>query len=342
MADPKSHKVSMVNVAFSKVYADEAKNFRMDESYSECEPLKDFNPAKDKANLYEDIFANGLKVAPVLVRLADDDPRKALYSNLAGTPIDFLVLRGHRRWRVLKNIRKNNPDHFDKVECQVYSGLTRSDEVQLMADQAYTKALNAFEQYKAVKELRLSTNVSEEKMGSILGLSRGTVQRYGQIASFPKFVEENFQKRFQRDAEGNSIPHVAWTTVQLNELNKAATKDRAAGTSLDDERSEFMAEWAKVSGGVVAPQVKSLTRKEIMSRTDMIQDDVIRDTMKACAGDTISLLEIITRMEKLRERLAGLEKENADLKEQNAVLHSDIEVLLAERAASTPTPAETV
>lgn len=315
----------MANMTFKfipadQIYADYGRNFRMSTSYVECEPIKDFNPEKHKPNLYEDIKVNGINTPLAVVELLGEEAEQL--SALVGRKIKYRVVRGHRRARVIENIRRDNAHMLETVPANVYRGLSASDEFRLMADHAHVKGLNEYELFDAIRKLALNTSMSEEQIGHQVGRSRGYVQRRKWIMNLPRIVEENYRKKFERDEEGKAVPCVTFTDTDLNELNKAANRDREQNRDPETGGSEFNNQWYKLleTGKAKDPEPKAWTRKEMLDKLQWIKDPIIKNVIRACAGDPVRITDSEDQITALRNLVASYEEKTEGEDEEPEVL----------------------
>lgn len=301
--------MSSRNVPADQIFADYDRNFRMSSSYSECEPIKDFNPEKQRPNLYEDIKINGLQT-PLAVSELDSTEAETL-SHTLGRKVKFRVIRGHRRMKSIENIRRDNPHMLETIPALVYKGLSDRDEFKLMADHAHVKGLNEYELFDAIRKLALNTGLSEEQIGHQVGRSRGYVQRRKWIMNLPDVVELNYRRKFERDGDGKAVPCVTFTDSQLTDLYKASNRDREAGRDPSVPDSEFNREWDKLvtSGKTRDPEPKAWTRKEMLDKLNWLSDPIVKIVVQACAGDPVRITDAEEQLTALRTRIAELETE---------------------------------
>lgn len=295
------------NVKADEVFADYSRNFRMESSYGECEPIQGFNPEKDKPNLYEDIKTEGIHTPLLLVTLDQEESERL--SAVAGRKIKYRVLRGHRRYRVVENIRRDFPHLLETIPANIYSGLSNADEIKLMVDGVHIKSFNEYELFDAIRKLVLNTNMSEEQIGLQIGYKRGYVQRRKWIMKLPTCVEQEWKKRFEKDAEGNAIPCVKFTDPDLVELYKAFGRDEEAGRDADRPGSEFRNAWERLvdKGTLKGNEPKAWTRKDMLEKLQWIKDPIIKIVIQACAGEAVKLTDAEAQILALRNRLAEAE-----------------------------------
>lgn len=297
------------SVPADQVFADYNRNFRMASSYAECSAIPGFNPEKQKPNLYEDIKVNGIHTPLALVEL---DPAEAeAISQRVGRKVKYRVLRGHRRFRTVENIRKDSPHLLETIPANVYKGLTPSDEFRLMSDQAHVKNLNEYELFDAIRKLAINTSLSEEQIGHQVGRSRGYVQRRKWIMNLPPVVEQNYRLKFEQDENGKAVSHIAFTDPDLVELNKAANRDLEASRDPASPDSEFNKQWERLvnTGKARSETPKALTRKDMLEKLQWLKDPIIKLVIRACAGDPVQLTDAEEQMTALRTRLAEAEAE---------------------------------
>lgn len=306
MAKDKNVSFKTERVRLDRVFNDKSRNPRMPSNYK-TDPIKDFDPEKNKAGLYEMIDAEGILVPPAVSRLSPE--RKAALKAARGIDADVITIWGHRRIDVATKIHAVDPKRFETVDMIVYEGLTEADEIKMLMDHEGVEGLNEFELFSAILSLKLNTSMSEEQIGIHVGKSRGFVQRRLWIAALPAMVQENYRKKFERDEEGNVPPHVPITDKNLVALNKAATADR---TDTPDHPkvdpaspgSQFMTAWDKlVKNGEVEPPVKAKSRAEILEAVQYVQDPIIKHVMYWAAGDDVKLTDATDMISNLRAKL---------------------------------------
>jgi hypothetical protein len=300
MPNPKM-KSALVRTA--EVYADFSRNPRM---FYDTDPKPNYDPAKDKAGLYEDIDANGINTPLHVVPLAESEALEIQQKHGLSVRPKFRIFRGHRRFDVVRKIREVSAHKFESLPVTVFEGLTPAEEMDLLVDQIQVKGLNEYEKYLAVKQLKLATRMSEEQIATKLGQSRGWVQRRGWIAAMPQCVEDEYRKRFMVDAEGKTLAHTRLRDEDLNKLNIAANLDRGAGLDPAEPGSEFMKAWTNLvgTGQVKAKDPKALTRKQMLDKAALVRDPIIRDTILCCAGNDIDLAAIVNKIEALRSQVS--------------------------------------
>lgn len=314
MADSKSTTMAVRNVKADEVYADYSRNFRMAESYGECLPISGFNPEKQKPNLYEDIKANGISTPLALAELSSDEAERI--SAIVGRKIRYRIVRGHRRFRCVENVRKDNPHMFIEIPAMVYKNLSGADEFRLMADHAHVKGLNEYELFDAIKKLALNTNLSEEAIGHQVGRSRGYVQRRKWIMNLPPCVEENFRAKFLKDDQGKPVPHTAFTDGDLQKLYAAQGRDKEAGREPLSEGSEFANLWNNLenTGRAAPPEPKAWTRKDMLGKLEWIKEPIVRNVLQACAGEPVKLTDSVEQIDALRATIKELREEIQNLR----------------------------
>lgn len=297
--------VTIKELDTTTIFANYKENFRMESSYDDLKPIPNFDPDKMKPGLYEDILNNGLHT-PLWVAELSKEEAEAIRAD-TGILYRYIVIRGHRRFYVITDIRKTQPHNFVKVRCEVYIGLTKADRYRLMADHLQVKGLNDFEVYTAIKRLALNTSLSEVQIGMQMNKSRGYIQRRKWIAAMPARVEENYKLAFTRDAEKKPVPCVKLPDPVLVELHKAFQEDVDAGRDSESDDSSFATAWTKLSAGVLPPPVKSLTRKDIMEKARLIKEPIVKEILAVCAGDAGDLASAADQVANMRARIKELE-----------------------------------
>jgi hypothetical protein len=299
--------MKFAQIPFGEVFFDYARNFRMGNGYAECEPIPNFNPEKMKANLYESVKEEGVHTPFAVVELEADEA-KALSERL-GRKVKYRCIRGHRRGKVVENIHHHvGPHILQTIPCNVYKGVSNEDEYRLMVDQVHVKGLNDYELFDAIRKLAMNTRLSEEQIGVQIGKSRGYVQRRKWIMGLPPVVEDNYRRRYEVGDDGKPVSHISFTDTDLNELNKAANRDREAGRDPASNDSEFNRQWDKLAttGKAKDNEPKAWTRKEILDKIQWIKEPIVKTVMLACAGDPVRLTDAVEQVEALRAQIAQL------------------------------------
>lgn len=298
------------SLKLARIFNDKSRNPRMLSNY-DTDPIPNFDPGKHKANLYEMINAEGIRVPPAVSILSEDRKTKLKERGIDG--VDAITIWGHRRLDVANKIHERDRTRFDTVECLVYEGLSEADEIRMLMDHEGVQGLNEYELFQAILSLKLNTSLSEEQIGIQVGRSRGYVQRRLWIASLPPVVQENYRKKFEKDAEGKPVPYVPITDKNLTVLNKAANADRASTPDhppVDPmaDGSEFRKAWDNlVNSGEAGPdEPKSKTRKDLLDALQYVQDPILRLTLMWAAGDQVKLTDAIEMMKALRSKADGL------------------------------------
>lgn len=292
-----------------RIFNDKSRNPRMVENY-DTDPITGFDPENNRANLYEMINIDGIKVPPAVSKLSP--ARKAKLLAEKNVDADAITIWGHRRLDVAMKIHAADPKRFETVECLVYEGLSEADEIRMLMDHEGVKGLNEYELFSAILSLKLNTSMSEEHIATQVGKSRGYVQRRLWIASLPDVVECNYRLKFERDSEGKPMPFVNLTDKALAALNKAANIDRAdtlehPAVDPSDPASEFYKVWNNLvrDGEIRGETVKAKNRQQILDGLQYVQDPVLKIVMMWCAGDQVKLTDARDSMKIIRAK-AGM------------------------------------
>lgn len=316
------------DVKVTETYADYTRNWRA--SYDDLKPIVNFNPEKHKPGLYEDIAEYGVNTPLYLSKLTPERAAKIAKDHGLPNPPKYLVIRGHRRFRVISMIREKYPDRFSMIPAQVYTGLTESDEARLMADHMQTKTLNEFEQYQAVRDLALKFNISEEEIGFRLAQSRTWVQRRKWIAKMPKRVEEEYRKRYTKDDKGEPLPHVRFIDKDLIALYAALNRDINAGRNPESPGAEWLRAWEELvnKGRVQEPEPPALTRHQILDKVLMVRDDLVKEAMLWAAGTpNNNIKDVDDRIQNLRANLQKMDDAFQDASAKLKVAESEVATL---------------
>lgn len=280
----------------SEVYADEDRNTRGSWEY-DTDPKPGYKPG-DKGGLFEDVDQNGIHT-PIWTSILDERRRKA-YSKKAGRPITAIVIRGHRRCRIARQINATDPTRFTTIPTQIFTGLTEAEEVDLLVDPA--KPMTEWGVYLAIKRLSMTKGpdgkpMSEDKIAAKLSRSRGFVQAKMRIAKAPKVVEAAYRAK----AEGK--PTVNLTEANLVQLNTARLADEKVGVYDGNGGPAFTKAWGAIlETGVVTPsEPKALTRKELLSAVNIVKDPILTMVLRYAAGDDVTLAEAVEAVDTLRD-----------------------------------------
>lgn len=261
--------------------ADFARNPRLESNYA----------VGPKSQLWVDMFANGFRDdKPLVVNLRDDG---------------FLwVLQGHRRFKVVEELAKLDPERFELIPCLIYKGLTLSEEQEKVVDHFGVKLLNEFEVYQAIKSLKMTSNLSEDRIAQLIGKSRGYVQRRLWVATLPKVVEAEWKKKVQADKDDENVVNI--TDKALTALSTANTLDKSKGQASRAGGPEFAKVWENLvkygtPEGTVKPS-KVMEKKMIEQMRDMLENDELSQLLQWVLGDPVKTQDIDNAVTRLREK----------------------------------------
>lgn len=329
------------------IFADYGRNVRMSSKYR-VEPKENFNPEKDTPGFYEDILQRGVQVKIEVAELTPDQTARVLskmdeetrsrYANVDGDKEKlYRVIRGHRRFKAVELINANHGSLIKDLSCVVYRGLTEAEEIQLMVDHTGVEPLNDFEMYLAVKRL-FGTNLSQEAIGTQLGMSRGPVQKRIWIMEMPAFVEDNYRKRFEPNAV-KGRDYVPFTDKDVEKLHKAWGEDNDAQISHDSDASAFLKVWNdlanKTNGDPIKPK-KALSLNDMEKRSGLVKGrEALEVAHKFYANDGGNIVEAVEIYDALTAKAASAETlkiEVASLKNRVAELEQEVSRLNSEVA----------
>ncbi len=333
-------KKSLQDISPDRIYADTGRNFRHEWKYR-VEPKPNFNPETDSLGFYEDIVINGVLVNIEIAKLPDD--RKDAIEKLTGTRYDFIVLRGHRRFKAVCLARQSDPGLFKKLTCVVHEGMSASEELAYMFDDKGVEHLDEYERHNAIVRLYASGK-GQREIERITGLERNFVQDMVHIADLPDVVRVEYEKRF---TPVGGKPAVKWTHFvpitrsSFADLHKAWNTDRDAKIAADSPEGAFCKLWTEIStkkvGGDGTPPKKSLTKKEMDERQGFIAGcEALEEAHRFYSnegGNIQAAAEQYRSLERQAGTVPALESKIVSLEEQVANLLQLVDEKDAELAA---------
>jgi len=289
----------------------------------------------DTAAMKADILVRGRVFDPIFVRGEDN-----------------VVLRGNRRTLACQELLADPKtpagvrDAIEKLECQVYTGLTDEEQHEMLFDHGATKGLSRSEIVQAVWRL-FKQGYSEAKI---------IVMMYYQIARFtgqernlhevtmitdPSAREAALKKRFHgtignfllviarlgefvrsqyiltlRSEEKPGLEPGEKVDVRIDrsrvtELNKArAIDEKADGWTSDGGGKEFNAlleKYRQIDAGTVTEEKKSrLTPTELKQRADAFTSPLVKKALLIAAGETDP--KIVGGLSELDDRVSADQK----------------------------------
>lgn len=336
-------KQTIKSIPSRNIFADYGRNVRMASKYR-VEPKADFDPEKDTPGFYEDILQRGVQVNIEVAELTDDqvsrvlskmdDATRARYAGI--TPL-YRVIRGHRRFKAVEMINANHANLIKDLTCVVYRGLTENEEIQLMVDHTGVEPLNDYEMFLAVKRL-FGTNLSQEGIGTQLGMSRGPVQKRIWMMEMPEVVADNYRKRF----EPNTVKgkdYVYFTDKDVEKLHKAWGEDNDAGIPHNSDASAFLRVWGELEGKTATDPIKpkkALSLNDMEKRSGLVKGrEALEVAHKFYANDGGNIVEAVEIYDALTAKAASVEGykiQVASLNARVAELEAEVSRLTSEVA----------
>lgn len=346
-------------VAVQTAFADLDRNFRdPSHDYSSCDPTPKYDHTKylagtQKQGLFESIYHDGLKVPIWLAELTGDERKAA--SDKAGRDILYRVIRGHRRLVTVEKINAIYPGHIVLIPAIVHSGLARDEEWALMADHGGVNKeedLSELGQYRACINLQGTGAFSQERIGQMLGETRGWAMRriwiHKMSVSTP--IETEFLKRFDKEKNPDGS-YFTFTYKDVEDLHKAFTEDEKNKRNPMDDGAAFLSLWNThaATGSAKPTEPKALTRQKIDERTPFIAGRAALEEYARFAtgrggnaGDAAKMYDVLaekasksdtlaTDLDKAKARIVTLESELSSAMETVAALTAEITVLKAEK-----------
>lgn len=265
-----------------------------------------------------------------------------------------LVLRGNIRATMIflineEEISSGKPPRFSSIPGLLYRGLSKGEEILIMADHTGSKELNRYELAGMIGRAREARGLTYEQAASYFGINQNTVQRLSNTWEM-SIVYENLHKIVHEDDD--AIP-IGQTETTL--LWKGYKADFAAnGVFRDCSGPAFAASWEtmlekiekKQSG---EPVRKGKTGKEIdESRSSVgavggMAGEFASVILGWTLGEPIGLGQkvrefkdkldaILKRYDLALERITELEQENAQLKQALADLTGQSKLALTDQS----------
>jgi hypothetical protein len=249
------------NIPWEKTYSDRAFNVRDEESYT----------FEENETLYRSLMDRGLETR------GSDNMSFSLQSDGR-----YLVIGGNLRWAMMDLGRKetariatesnrpiddSNPLPFATIFGIVFSGLTREQETDLMADHTMKKGLNEFELCKEIGEACHRLKLTDEKAAIKYGLKKSSIARLRMRYNMPTVLKEY---RKEKDRK-NTLPYVKVGQKMLTHLYTCYYSDQQAGCSFRQEGVNFRLAWDEYlrnpeSAGPMTAKPKSQDRDTIVSQ----------------------------------------------------------------------------
>lgn len=361
----------LVEIPVNEIYSDLDRNFRDPKhDYKECQPTEKYDDEKYLAGkmqrgLFESVYYEGVKVP---VWLAELTPTEAAeISKRIGRDVKYRTIRGHRRMVTVENVNTHYPGHILTVPAIIHRGLSTVEEWSLMADHGGVnkqKDLSELGTYRACVKLFGTGEFSHERIGQMIGESRGWVQRRVWIhmmrSNTP--VETEFLKRFDKETYKPGT-YYSFTYADVQKLYEAykAMKDAGDLANVMADGSQFRQVWDRfaATGTAKPPAPKTLTREKIDQRDSFIANcPPLVEYAKFATGRGGSAEkaaelyeEIRTKAEKsvewetkaneLAKQVSQLQSELESALQANAELMAEIDALKAEKSANVKAHATT-
>jgi hypothetical protein len=245
------------SILWDLVYSDWKFNVRDDESYS----------LKENETLYRSLMDRGLETR------GGDNLSFSLQSNGR-----YLTLSGNLRMEMMRigreeitqwnlaNPNAQKPMPFENLFGLVFTGLTRDQEVSLMADHTMRKGLNEFELCKEVAETCYHAKLTDEKAAIKFGLKKSAISRMRMRYAMPTVFAE-YRKEKGKD---KNVPFVKVGQVALTRLYSCYLADQEAGCPFRTEGMNFKLAWKEhllnpESTGKKPETVKPMEREKIVN-----------------------------------------------------------------------------
>lgn len=333
-------------VAVGRIYSDWDRNFRDPVlEYADCQPTPNFDETEylkgnQKLGFFEDIYLNGVTTPVWVARLTLD--QKSVVQAKTGMPYDFRTIRGHRRMYTVGLVNEKFPGRIEAIDCDVYTGLTLEQELELMTDHSPTKReqpLTELGLFRAVINL-YGAGLSQEKIANLLGQKRGWSMRriWLHQMGINTPLEKDFVASFDPKREKGTYVSVPMSKV--DEFHKAHSEDTDAGRDPMDEGSKFREKYDsfRETGEPSKKETKSQTRKTILERASYVKGrPALEEAMKFASNDGGNLADAAKMYDNLQAKAASAESLASEL----GTVRAEVETLRAELASMT-TEADTL
>jgi hypothetical protein len=301
------------SVPLVKVYRDEDFNVRRVESYGIAA-----NPA-----LADSLDRYGI------------DPTKPPITLSLQTDGRFLALRGNIRLSIIeelnaKSLQANGVVRFDALPALVYQGLTRDEEILIMADHTGQRELDRYELACMIGRASLARKWTDKQGATYFGINPNTVQRLRMRYMMPRVLADLKTECVTPD---NAL---IIGQTELTNLYKAYQVDISADNM--PPRSEgrcFLAAWedmlrARESADNPAPQNKPKTAKEIDTVLASVTTNdhpvllALTAALRWAKGDpSVSLMGTFCELKDSWDALARRAGETVDTRSLDDMLASD-------------------
>ena len=305
--------VFTLHLLWERIKSDRTFNVRDEESYSFTE----------NEGLYHSLMDRGLET-----RGSDN----MSFSEQANG--DLLIIGGNLRYAMMALGRENtakerltnnvptgidNPLPFSEIFGLVFTGLTRDQEISLMADHTMKKDLTEFELCKEVGEFIQATGLTDAKAAVKFGFDKNKVARLRMRYMMPTCMKE-FRKE---KAKPVTQPFVRIKQKQLEILYSSYLADQKAGCGYRVEGANFRKSWRDlVTNATMIPpggvKVKSVESKDILDQVKSLpatfgntpEVDSIGQILKWAANDaTDGAVNLQNVVESIRDYCDSLRTE---------------------------------
>ena len=162
---------------------------------------------------------------------------------------------------------EENPLPFETLFGLVFSGLSREQETDLMADHTMKKGLNEFELCKEIGEACYRLKLTDEKAAIKYGIKKSSISRLRMRYSMPTVLAEYRKEK----AKGDTMPYVKVGQKALTHLYTCYYADQQAGCAFREEGANFKLAWKEhlqnpESTGVKAEKPKGQDRDAILNQ----------------------------------------------------------------------------
>lgn len=244
----------------------------------------DMNPRKATAYSLEksgwmgrDLYLHG-QLEPVLVSQREDGSLHLLRGFIRLTGANHVRTTGIPAVKgdtVNQPAIEADPNFMSKVNALVIKGLSRAQEIDLVMDHGTKTGLSVQEKYQSAK-IMTANGFSRALISSKLGFKN--VSNYnnqiGRILNLPQIVEDNF---LSTDKNAVKI-----TQDNLKLLYPAfETDQKQPGAKFKVGGDTFNAAWEKIVLEGNAQRAKSMSRDDIKSVANTVQNPDVRDILQA-------------------------------------------------------------
>jgi hypothetical protein len=168
----------------------------------------------------------------------------------------------------------------------VFEGLSREQEIALMADHTMKKGLNEFELCKEIGEFIEAFGLTDAKAAIKFGIDKNKISRMRMRYAMPTVFTE-YRKEKGKD---KNVPFVTIGQKQLEALYTAFLADRGAGCGYREEGMNFRAAWKIIidnPGAFKEPKAAKTTTRDL----DAVNGQ--KSSLVATFGDNPEILAVL-------------------------------------------------